>query len=86
VGFAAEAGPDLIAEAERKLSSKGLDMVVANDIADPTIGFEVDANQVTIVTQDGADRPPRGTKREIARAIIDRMESIMRSAESGARI
>jgi phosphopantothenoylcysteine decarboxylase/phosphopantothenate--cysteine ligase len=87
VGFAAEAGPELLAEAERKLESKGLDMIVANDIADPSIGFEVDGNEVTIITKGGApEHPPRGTKHEIARAIVDRIEVLIRSAERGARV
>ncbi|MGH2906264.1 MAG: bifunctional phosphopantothenoylcysteine decarboxylase/phosphopantothenate--cysteine ligase CoaBC [Solirubrobacterales bacterium] len=87
VGFAAEAGPELLAEAERKLTSKGLDMIVANDIADPTIGFEVDGNEVTIVTKgEEPEHPPRGTKHEIASAIVDRIERLIRSADDPARV
>lgn len=87
VGFAAEAGPDLIAEAGRKLESKGLDMIVANDISDPNIGFEVDGNEITIITKGSEpEHPPRGTKREIARAITDRVESLIRSADERARV
>jgi len=83
VGFAAEAGESLIPEAQRKLESKGLDMIVANDIADPTIGFEVDANQVTLITVGGEpERPPRGTKAQIASAILDRVEALLRPAAS----
>jgi phosphopantothenoylcysteine decarboxylase/phosphopantothenate--cysteine ligase len=79
VGFAAEAGEALLPEAKRKLESKGLDMIVANDIADPTIGFEVDANQVTLITAGGEpERPPRGTKVQIASLILDRVEQLLR--------
>lgn len=81
VGFAAEAGDALLPEAQRKLESKGLDMIVANDIADPTIGFEVDANQVTLITTGGEpERPPRGTKVQIASVILDRVEELLRPA------
>jgi phosphopantothenoylcysteine decarboxylase/phosphopantothenate--cysteine ligase len=81
VGFAAEAGDALLPEAQRKLESKGLDMIVANDIADPTIGFEVDANQVTLITAGGEpERPPRGTKTQIASLILDRVEALLRPA------
>ena len=67
---------------QRKLESKGLDMIVANDIADPSIGFEVDGNQVTMITQgDEPEHPPRGTKHEIARAITDRIEAPLRSQQ-----
>ncbi|MFY9488842.1 MAG: bifunctional phosphopantothenoylcysteine decarboxylase/phosphopantothenate--cysteine ligase CoaBC [Solirubrobacterales bacterium] len=77
VGFAAEAGPGMVAEAERKLQSKGLDMVVANDISDPSIGFEVGENAVTLVTRD-ADPVAyeRASKRDVARAILDRVETL----------
>jgi phosphopantothenoylcysteine decarboxylase/phosphopantothenate--cysteine ligase len=82
VGFAAEAGDALIPEAQRKLESKGLDMIVANDIADPTIGFEVDGNEVTLIAK-GAEpvRPPRGTKTQIAGVILDRIESLLRPGQ-----
>jgi phosphopantothenoylcysteine decarboxylase/phosphopantothenate--cysteine ligase len=87
VGFAAEAGADLLPEAQRKLEAKGLDMIVANDIADPAIGFEVGSNEVAIVTKDAAvERPPRGSKQEVARAIVDRIEHLIRSEESPARV
>ena len=81
VGFAAEAGEALLPEAKRKVESKGLDMIVANDIADPTIGFEVDANQVTLITAGGEpEHPPRGTKGQIASVILDRVEALLRPA------
>jgi phosphopantothenoylcysteine decarboxylase/phosphopantothenate--cysteine ligase len=81
VGFAAEAGEALLPEAQRKLESKGLDMIVANDIADPSIGFEVDANQVTLITAGGEpEHPPRGTKGQVAAAILDRVEQLLRPA------
>ncbi|MBJ7459341.1 MAG: bifunctional phosphopantothenoylcysteine decarboxylase/phosphopantothenate--cysteine ligase CoaBC, partial [Thermoleophilaceae bacterium] len=88
VGFAAEAGEALLPEAQRKLESKGLDMIVANDIADPTIGFEVDANQVTLITAGGQpEHPPRGTKSQIAAVILDRVGALLRPApdQSAAR-
>lgn len=88
VGFAAEAGDALLPEAQRKLESKGLDMIVANDIADPTIGFEVDGNEVTLITAGGEpERPPRGTKAQVAAAILDRVETLLRAGagESAAR-
>ena len=83
----AEAGEALLPEAQRKLESKGLDMIVANDIADPSIGFEVDGNEVTIITKGNEpEHPPRGTKHEIARAITDRIEILIRSADEHARV
>jgi len=82
VGFAAEAGDALMPEARRKLESKGLDLIVANDIADPTIGFEVDGNEVTLIAAGAEpERPPRGTKTQIAGVILDRIEALLRPAE-----
>ncbi len=74
VGFAAETG-DPIAEAQRKLASKGLDMIVANDVTAEGAGFAVDTNRVTFIT---AHEPPRvlplQSKLNIGRAIIEWIE------------
>ncbi len=76
VGFAAEAGDALLPEARRKLHEKGLDMIVANDIANPAIGFESDDNAVTIITADGeTQQPPLAGKPEVAAAVLDRVEA-----------
>lgn len=56
VGFAAETGGDAAAMLERarkKLADKGCDVVVANDIASPGLGFGSDRNALTIVFADG---------------------------------
>lgn len=85
VGFAAEAGPDLLAEARRKLARKGLDLIVANDVSDAAIGFESADNEVVIVGPgDEAQHPPRGSKQSVARAILDRVEVLAAGGE-GAR-
>ncbi len=51
VGFAAETD-DVVAGARRKQREKGIDLVVANDVSRTDVGFEVDANEVTLVTPD----------------------------------
>jgi phosphopantothenoylcysteine decarboxylase/phosphopantothenate--cysteine ligase len=71
VGFAAEHGADAVAHGREKLTRKGLDAVVVNDVGDPTIGFDSPDNEVTIVTADGDRRVPRASKLEIAAAILD---------------
>ena len=50
VGFAAEHGERAVECGQSKLVGKGLDAVVVNDISRSDIGFEVDANEVTILT------------------------------------
>jgi phosphopantothenoylcysteine decarboxylase/phosphopantothenate--cysteine ligase len=50
VGFAAEHGDRAVELARRKLEQKGVDAIVVNDISRSDIGFDVDANEVTILT------------------------------------
>ena len=76
VGFAAEHGDVAVANARGKLERKGLDAVVVNDISQPGIGFDTPENEVTLVTRAG-DRPvPRGSKAEVAAAIVDLVEEL----------
>lgn len=75
VGFAAETG-DPITEAQRKLTSKGLDMIVANDVTAEGAGFAVDTNRVTFITAN--EQPlalPLQSKLDVGRAIIEWIES-----------
>ena len=52
VGFAAES-ENLVENASVKLQSKGLDLLVANDISAPDAGFAVDTNRVVVLDMDG---------------------------------
>jgi phosphopantothenoylcysteine decarboxylase / phosphopantothenate---cysteine ligase len=71
VGFAAET-ENLIEEARRKLQSKNCDMVVANLVSQPGIGFESDENAVTLVLRTGENIPvERASKSIIAHRIFD---------------
>jgi phosphopantothenoylcysteine decarboxylase / phosphopantothenate---cysteine ligase len=75
IGFAAEDGERAIDYGREKLIGKGLDAVVVNDISRGDIGFDSDANEVTILTAgDGERHVPRAPKREIAEAILDAVE------------
>jgi phosphopantothenoylcysteine decarboxylase/phosphopantothenate--cysteine ligase len=76
VGFAAEHGDGAVERARGKLERKGLDAVVVNDISRADIGFDADENEVTLVTADGAEAVPRGSKAEIALAILDAVERL----------
>ncbi len=81
VGFAAEHGERAVQCARRKLTEKGLDAVVVNDISRADIGFEVDANEVTILAIDAERREilqhvPRAPKTEVAEAILDAVERL----------
>jgi phosphopantothenoylcysteine decarboxylase/phosphopantothenate--cysteine ligase len=71
VGFAAETD-DLRANAAEKLERKGIDLIVANDVSAPGVGFEHDTNAVVILdSSGGASDIPLADKRAIARAILD---------------
>ena len=70
VGFAAESN-DLIANATKKLETKNLDYIVANDITSSVTGFGSDENKVTILSKDGSVDLSQMTKREVAKNIFD---------------
>ena len=77
VGFAAES-ENLLENARKKLERKNLDLVVANDITDPGLGFGSDYNAVTILGRDGGvEDTGRLPKDEIAALIIDRVEALL---------
>jgi phosphopantothenoylcysteine decarboxylase / phosphopantothenate---cysteine ligase len=77
VGFAAEHGTDAISYGRGKLERKGLDAVVVNDISNPSIGFEVGENEVTILAADGGEQHVGQTSKEqVARAILDEVERL----------
>jgi len=74
VGFALETD-DVLANGASKLSAKGLDLIVVNDAREEGAGFEGDTNRVTFLSRDGASEPlPLLSKREVADAILDRVE------------
>ncbi len=79
VGFAAETS-DLLAKAAVKRERKGVDMIVANDVSNPDIGFDVDANAVSIVSAGGVVDVPRQSKMRIAAAILDQVTPLLRPA------
>lgn len=85
IGFAAETS-DVVAYARGKLLSKSLDLVVANDVSDPALGFGSDENQVWLVTPEHAEEVPVMPKRALARLLWDRIAQGAREAhERGYR-
>jgi phosphopantothenoylcysteine decarboxylase/phosphopantothenate--cysteine ligase len=76
VGFAAETD-DLIANATAKLTAKRLDLIVANDVGAPQVGFAHDTNAVTLLRPDAEPvEIDLASKRDVARAVIDTIVSI----------
>jgi phosphopantothenoylcysteine decarboxylase/phosphopantothenate--cysteine ligase len=84
VGFAAQAG-DPVPAARRKLDDKHVDLIVANDIAAPGAGFDVETNQVTFVSRDDAESLPVLAKREVASRLLDRVEAALDAACAAIR-
>ena len=71
VGFAAETD-DLRQNAAAKLQAKGIDLIVANDVSAPDVGFEHDTNAVVLLDADGGvTEVPLCDKREVAGAVLD---------------
>ena len=80
VGFAAETqpDPDKLAElAEGKRVSKGADVIVANDVSSPDSGFEVPTNRAVIAAADGTTHLGLVTKKELAKALVDRIADLL---------
>ncbi|MEK5443185.1 MULTISPECIES: bifunctional phosphopantothenoylcysteine decarboxylase/phosphopantothenate--cysteine ligase CoaBC [unclassified Fredinandcohnia] len=77
IGFAAET--DNIDEyAKRKLTSKNLDMIVANNVTTLGAGFGTDTNVVTLFKKDGTQKDlPMMTKLEVAKAILQEVKKLL---------
>jgi phosphopantothenoylcysteine decarboxylase/phosphopantothenate--cysteine ligase len=69
VGFAAET-QDVLNYARGKLTRKGLDLIVANDVSDKQIGFNSDQNEVTLIWADGSEALARANKQTLADQIM----------------
>ncbi|MEC8948069.1 MAG: bifunctional phosphopantothenoylcysteine decarboxylase/phosphopantothenate--cysteine ligase CoaBC [Actinomycetota bacterium] len=83
VGFAAETD-DLRQNAAAKLQAKGVDLIVANDVSAPEVGFEHDTNAVVLLdASGGATEVPLCNKREVACAVIDAAVQIHRTNHIG---
>jgi phosphopantothenoylcysteine decarboxylase/phosphopantothenate--cysteine ligase len=83
VGFAAEHGEQGIEDGLQKLTRKGLDAIVVNDISREDIGFDAESNEVTILTageeRGQAQKVERAAKAQIAEAILDVVQKLRMS-------
>ncbi len=71
-GFAAESN-DHEQEGLRKLLAKNVDLMIVNDILGRKTGFDVDTNQVTLITRDGTEQLELLSKEETANRIWDKI-------------
>lgn len=78
VGFAAES-QNLLENARKKLESKKLDLIAANDISADDAGFAVDNNRVTLIdAENGVEHLPLMSKAEVANVILERVAALLK--------
>ena len=78
VGFAAET-QNLMEYAQRKLTKKNLDFIVANDVTRTGAGFNTETNLVKILSRDGSvEEVPLMGKDALAALILDRVEFLQK--------
>ncbi|MCI5221405.1 MAG: bifunctional phosphopantothenoylcysteine decarboxylase/phosphopantothenate--cysteine ligase CoaBC [Candidatus Electrothrix sp. AR4] len=78
VGFAAESD-NHEAEGRRKLLAKNVDLMVVNDILGDKTGFDVDTNQVTLITREASEQLALLSKEETANGIWDKVASLYKA-------
>ena len=84
VGFAAETGS--LDRAAEKLSRKGVDLLVANDVAEDGSGFGTDTNRVSILAADGSREDlPLQSKRDVAGRLLDRVARSLDERDASAQ-
>jgi phosphopantothenoylcysteine decarboxylase / phosphopantothenate---cysteine ligase len=76
IGFAAETD-DVIANARAKLTRKGCDWIVANDVSPATGIMGGDRNSVHLVTAERVESWPSQSKDEVARALVTRIAAAL---------
>ena len=85
VGFAAET-QNLEENAAEKLMNKRLDIIVANDVSAPGVGFDHPTNAVTIIESGGTrHRVGLTSKLEVASAVLDVVSSLKSSRKRNSR-
>ncbi len=72
IGFAAETD-NVLENARKKLASKSLDAIVANDVSREGVGFDSDRNAVTIISHDEVIEVPETSKWEVAQRVLDQV-------------
>ena len=70
VGFAAETH-DVERHARDKLEHKAIDMVAANLVGGPGLGFNADDNELLVIWRGGKQSLPRAPKTHLARALVN---------------
>lgn len=83
VGFAAET-EKVVEHAREKLTEKGCDMIVANDVSAGTGVFGGDRNKVHIVTPQGVESWPEMPKRDVAERLMQKLSGMLLATAKAA--
>jgi phosphopantothenoylcysteine decarboxylase/phosphopantothenate--cysteine ligase len=84
VGFAAETGS--LDRAAAKLERKGVDLMVANDVAEAGSGFGTDTDRVELLARDGSrEALPLKAKRDVADRILDRVAAALDARDAAVQ-
>ncbi len=78
VAFGAEGAEDGLERKRRMLADKRVDLVVYNDVSRNDIGFDVDENEVVLISAAGEQRVAKASKGRIAAAVLDAAELLLR--------
>jgi phosphopantothenoylcysteine decarboxylase/phosphopantothenate--cysteine ligase len=84
IGFAAET-ENVLENARKKLASKSLDAIVANDVSREGLGFDSDRNAVTIISHDEVIEVPETSKWEVAQRVLDQVVKLRKRAQVPTR-
>ncbi|MBN2134235.1 MAG: bifunctional phosphopantothenoylcysteine decarboxylase/phosphopantothenate--cysteine ligase CoaBC [Acidobacteria bacterium] len=77
VGFAAET-ENIEGNAKKKLESKGLDMIIANDVSEPGSGFGSDTNRVIMISKKNeSESLEMMSKKDVAIVILKKLAGLL---------
>ncbi len=71
------AQPEIVERARAKLARKHLHLIALNMANEPGAGFEVETNEVTLLTADTAEPLPLMSKRDVAERLLDAAERLL---------
>jgi phosphopantothenoylcysteine decarboxylase/phosphopantothenate--cysteine ligase len=80
IGFAAETD-DVVANAQAKLTQKGCDWIVANDVSPESGTMGGDSNTIHLVTASGVESWPPQAKDRVAHLLVERIAAALDGAE-----
>jgi phosphopantothenoylcysteine decarboxylase/phosphopantothenate--cysteine ligase len=78
VGFAADEGEQGLERARRKLTVKGGNFFVFNDVSRSDIGFDSEDNEVVLLSERAERVVGKRSKAEVAAAVLDEVASLLK--------